>query len=226
MHKNQFAPDRSGAAYSAAPDSYRWWLRGVSPPQDLALPPQESHPAVSPADLELRPCRPCVSLPMSAPLLVVKLHPCLWLSTNNSLRLWKWYKTDTSSVKGEYQIVMHSIQSTFLLSATLEKYYYFNTTNIFTLTFQSLSETFIRRSLFKSSSGSCHDSDATWQEIGRTCGSACSCPRPGSKTAVLLFLSHHYHDKYRKRNWANFFWCMKVSDRDRNVKVKMLVVLK
>jgi len=25
-----------------------------------------------------------------------------------------------------------------------------------------------------SSSGSCHDSDATWQEIGRTCGSACS----------------------------------------------------
>jgi len=39
---------------------------------------------------------------------------------------------------------------------------------------QSLSETFIRRCLFNSSSGSCHDSDATWQEIGRTCGSACS----------------------------------------------------
>jgi len=39
------------------------------------------------------------------------------------------------------------------------------------LTFRSLSETFIRRSMIKSSSGSCHDSDATWQEIGRTCGS-------------------------------------------------------
>ena len=29
--------------------------------------------------------------------------------------------------------------------------------------------------------GSCHDSDATWQEIGRVRGSACSCPRPGSR---------------------------------------------
>ena len=37
------------------------------------------------------------------------------------------------------------------------KYCYFNTTNIFTLTFRSLSETFIR-SLFSSSSSSCHDS--------------------------------------------------------------------
>jgi len=58
-----------------------------------------------------------------------------------------------------------------------KKYCYFNTTNIFTLTFRSLSETFIRRSLFNSSSGSCHNSDATWQEIGHTCGSACSSPR-------------------------------------------------
>ena len=33
--------------------------------------------------------------------------------------------------------------------------------DIFTLTFRSLLETFIRRSLFNSSSGSCHDSDAT-----------------------------------------------------------------
>jgi len=56
----------------------------------------------------------------------------------------------------------------------------------FTLTFQSLSETFIRRSLFNSSSSSCHDSDATWQEIGCTCGSACSSPRPSSRTAVFL----------------------------------------
>jgi len=68
----------------------------------------------------------------------------------------------------------------------LQKYYYFNTTNIFTLTFRFLSETFIRRSLFNFSSGSCHDSDATWQEIGRTCYSACSSPRPGSRTAVRL----------------------------------------
>jgi len=58
-------------------------------------------------------------------------------------------------------------------SRSLQKYYYFSATNIFTLTFRSLSETFIRRSLFNSSSGSCQDSDATWQEISRTCGSAC-----------------------------------------------------
>jgi len=31
-----------------------------------------------------------------------------------------------------------------------------------------------------SSSGSCHGSDVTWQEICRTCGSVCSCPHPGS----------------------------------------------
>jgi len=34
------------------------------------------------------------------------------------------------------------------------------------LTFWSLSETFIIRSMINSSSGSCHNSDATWQEIG------------------------------------------------------------
>jgi len=39
-----------------------------------------------------------------------------------------------------------------------------HTTNIFTLTFRSLPETFIRRSLF-SSSGSYHDIDVMWQEI-------------------------------------------------------------
>jgi len=44
----------------------------------------------------------------------------------------------------------------------------------------------VSRSLFNSSSGSCHDSDATWQEIGRTCGSACSSPHPDSRIAVLL----------------------------------------
>jgi len=59
----------------------------------------------------------------------------------------------------------------------------------FTLTFRSLSETFIRRSLFSSSSGSCHDRVSTWKEIGRTCGSACSCPRPGS--TIVVPLSEH-----------------------------------
>jgi len=39
-----------------------------------------------------------------------------------------------------------------------------HTSNIFTLMFWSLPETFIRRSLF-SSSGSCHDIDVMWQEI-------------------------------------------------------------
>ena len=39
----------------------------------------------------------------------------------------------------------------------------------------SARETFIRRSLFSSSSGLCHDRDVMWQEIGRMCGSACSC---------------------------------------------------
>ena len=50
----------------------------------------------------------------------------------------------------------------------------------FTLTFRSLSETFVRRNLFSSSSGSCHGSEVTWQEITQ-CGSVCSCPHPGPK---------------------------------------------
>jgi len=58
--------------------------------------------------------------------------------------------------------------------------------DIFTLTFRFLPETFIRRSLFSSSSCSCHDRDATWQEIGRMCGSACSCPRPGLRVVVTV----------------------------------------
>jgi len=60
-----------------------------------------------------------------------------------------------------------------------KKEYYFNTPNIFTLTFWSLPDTFIGRSLF-SSSGSCHDSDVKWQDFSRMCGSECSCPRPSS----------------------------------------------
>ena len=41
--------------------------------------------------------------------------------------------------------------------------------------------------LVDSSSGSCHNSDATWQEIGRTCDSVYSCPCPGSRIVVTLF---------------------------------------
>jgi len=55
-----------------------------------------------------------------------------------------------------------------------------------------------QKKLFNSSSGSCHGSDVTWQEIGRTCGSVYSCPRHGSWNAVppfrctLLFKSIRY----------------------------------
>ena len=66
------------------------------------------------------------------------------------------------------------------------------------LTFRSLPETFIRRSLVNS--GSCHDSDATWQVIGRTCGSACSCPRPGSRTVVP-------HFEYILPLWSIKYFC-------------------
>ena len=38
--------------------------------------------------------------------------------------------------------------------------------------------------MINSSSGSWHSNDGMWQEIGRTCGSACSCPRPGSRIVV------------------------------------------
>jgi len=41
--------------------------------------------------------------------------------------------------------------------------------------------------MINSYSGSCHDSDVTLQEIGRVCGSACSCPRPGSTIVVPPF---------------------------------------
>jgi len=53
-----------------------------------------------------------------------------------------------------------------LLTSTGNKTITSYTTNIFTLTFRSLPETFVRRRLFSFSSGSCHDRDVTWQEIG------------------------------------------------------------
>ena len=64
---------------------------------------------------------------------------------------------------------------------------YLNLT-LFTLTFRSLSETFAWRSLFSSSSSSCHGSDVTWQEIGRMCGSVCSCPHPSSLNNICLVM--------------------------------------
>jgi len=60
------------------------------------------------------------------------------------------------AIRGNLRNVPHLI---FFANYPWQKYYYFNTTNIFTLTFQSLSETFIRWSLLNSSSSSCHDSD-------------------------------------------------------------------
>ena len=59
--------------------------------------------------------------------------------------------------------------------------YFFKHNLIFLpLTFRSLPEIFVRRSLFtSSSSSSCHGSDVTWQENGRTYGSVCSSLRHG-----------------------------------------------
>ena len=64
--------------------------------------------------------------------------------------------------------------------------------NFFTLTFWCPLETFMRRSSFSSSSRSCHDRDATWQEIGHMCGSACRCHPPSSKIVVLLSFPNMY----------------------------------
>ena len=88
----------------------------------------------------------------------------------------------------------HISEMSYIMKHILRLVNYYNktitshTTNIFTLTFRSLPETFIRRSLFSSSYGSyfCHDRDVKWQEISRTCGLACSCPRLGSRIVVPL----------------------------------------
>ena len=69
----------------------------------------------------------------------------------------------------------------------------------FTLAFWSLPETFIRRSLF-SSSGSCHNSDVAWQEIGRTYGLVCSCPCPGSRIIIPL-------SEYVLLLWSTEYFC-------------------
>ena len=93
----------------------------------------------------------------------------------------------------------------------------------FTLTFRSLSETFIRRSLFNSSFGSCHDSNATWwQEIGRR--TAIFEPGRGELHAEPHVRPISCH--VASLSWQepevelNKLLLMKVSDRDRKVKVK------
>jgi len=71
----------------------------------------------------------------------------------------------------------------------LYKHYINHNQTLFTLTFRSLPETFVKKKMYNSSSGSCHGSDVTWQEIGRTRGSVHSC-RPSFRmsTASLIYL--------------------------------------
>jgi len=58
------------------------------------------------------------------------------------------------------------------------------------VTFWSLSETSVRRSLFISYSGSGHGSGTAWQEIGCVCGSVCSCFILVYRTSSLLLNMH------------------------------------
>ena len=76
------------------------------------------------------------------------------------------------------------------------------------LMFWSLVETFIRKRLFSSSSGSCHDSDATWQEIGHTCGAACSCLHSSSR--IIIRLSEYVQLLFMLGMQASIVWCEKV----------------
>ena len=78
MHRNQYAPgftpDPTARAYNAPQTTQGVWrglAAGPLPTPKTALPlPENSIPALGPAGL-------ACSLPMSPPLLVVKLHP--WL---------------------------------------------------------------------------------------------------------------------------------------------------
>jgi len=80
--------------------------------------------------------------------------------------------------------------------------YYLNTTDIFTFWCFGLYQTFIRRSLF--SSASCHGSDATWQDIGRTFGSACSCPRrPSFRIGTASLIQEAVHIQKEGRQSLN-----------------------
>jgi len=71
---------------------------------------------------------------------------CKVTETNEVYAEWFWnYETYSSVGKLLYKLLISLTQPTFL-----------------PLSCRSLSETFIRRSMINSSSGSCHDSDATW----------------------------------------------------------------
>jgi len=85
MHKNKLAPrGRSPRiqlgelmALPQIPSGMDGAWRGIAaPPQDLAATSQESHPALDPADLDMRSAGLACPLPMSPPLLVVRLRLC------------------------------------------------------------------------------------------------------------------------------------------------------
>jgi len=74
------------------------------------------------------------------------------------------------------------------------------TDHYLSLMFRSLPETFIRRSLFNSSSGSCISRAVTWQEISRTCGWVSSYPRRNSSVVDLI-------SKYILLLWSILCFC-------------------
>ena len=76
--------------------------------------------------------------------------------------------------------------------------HYIDHNQTFTLTFRSLSEIFVTSSqeVVYSSSGSCHGSDVTWQEIGPMCVSVYSIAAlvPVHRTPSLLSDVHCFHN--------------------------------
>jgi len=96
----------------------------------------------------------------------------------------KWLERTSIFVPMTFRNVHNKMaDKTVIATRQEEKHLYLTTTSHTTrdtLTFRSPSTNFVRRRLLGSSDSSCHSSDATWQEIGRVCGSVFSCPRPGS----------------------------------------------
>jgi len=79
-----------------------------------------------------------------------------------------------------------AISETELSLRITHKNYYFNTAKQFYLDISVSTRDLHWKSLFSSSSGSCHNRDVTLQEIGHACGSVCSCPHPASRIVVLF----------------------------------------
>ena len=102
--------------------------------------------------------------------------------------LWVWssWTEQRCGLCQEFHVLYKTCHEVHIIIATFNNNYFFNHNLIFLpLTFRSLPEIFVRRSLFtSSSSGSCHGSDVTWQENGRTYGSVCSSPRHGWQIVV------------------------------------------